>query len=169
MFTNMQVNVIFLITFSHFPLNVISSLLARLADSVFPMPGESLAIVLVHDGSRAVVDWQHYSIPCASCTDPDRAHSLLRCSYHACHHARREEKEGKAGGVLSARRGYFLYTLLLDKKPISNLSRWLKKLRISFSMCIICGEGGSLIITFNMILFLPVWARRDARWLLLIR
>lgn len=85
-----------------------------------PMPGEPVAIVLASDGSRAVADWQRHWFPCASCPDPDRAHSLLRCCYHARHRARREEKEGKAGGVLRARRGVFLCALSLDKRPISN-------------------------------------------------
>ncbi len=136
----------FWITFSHFPLNFISSVSdkwdCRLT-TLFPMPGESVAIVLASDGSRAVVDWQHHWFPRASCPDPDGAQSLLRCPYHACHCARREEKEGKAGGVLRARRGFFLCALLLDKKPISSLSWWQKKLSICFSMCIICGGGGT--------------------------
>lgn len=136
----------FWITFSHFPLNFISSVSdkwdCRLT-TLFPMPGESEAIVLASDGSRAAVDWQHHWFPCASCPDPDGAHSSLLCSYHACHRARREEKEGKARGVLRARRWFFLYALLLDQKPISSLSRWPKKLCICLSMCIICGGGGT--------------------------
>lgn len=162
----------FWITFFHFPFTFISlcpSVLVRLqADYIFPMPRESLAIVLASDGNRAVADWQYHWFPCASCTDPDRAHSLLLCTYHACHRARREEKEGKAGGVLRARRGFFLSGLMLDKKPMSNLNRWQKKLCICFSVCIICRQRWELNYHF-LILFLPVWARRDARLLLLIR
>lgn len=134
----------FWITYFPFPLNFIFSVLVRLqADLVSPVPVVPLAIVLAPEGSRAVVDWQHHWIPLHFLYSPDRARSLLRRSYHACHAARREGKEGKAGGVLSARRGFFLFTLLLDKKPISNPSRWLKRLRCSFRMCIIGGGGGS--------------------------
>lgn len=97
----------FWIIFYHFPLNVISVLVRLQAHYVFPMPGESVAIVLASDGSRAVVDWQHHWFPCASCTDPDRAHSLFHCSYHACRRARREEKEGKARGIIESKKRVF--------------------------------------------------------------
>lgn len=55
--------------------------------------------------------------------------SLLLSCMSLCQERR---KEGEAGGVLRARRGFFLYALLLDKKPASNMSRWLKKLYIRF-------------------------------------
>lgn len=101
----MQVN-----TFAHFPLNFISSVSAS-----------EIAGWLSFPDSRGVCShcsrfWQHHWFLCASCTDPDRAHNLLRSSYHSCHHARREEKEGKARGVLRTTRGFFRHALLLEKK-----------------------------------------------------
>lgn len=71
------------------------------------------------------------------------AQSSLLCSYRACHRTREKEKEGEVGGVLRARRGVFLYALLLERKPISSVSWWVKKLRSSLSMYIICARGGS--------------------------
>lgn len=85
--------------FAHFPLSFISSVGAS-----------EIAGWLSFPDARGVCShcsrfWQHHWFLCASCTDSDRAHNLLRSSYHAWHHARRVEKDGKARGALGTTQG----------------------------------------------------------------
>lgn len=114
--------------FAHFPLNFISSVSAS-----------EIAGWLSFPDARGVCShcsrfWQHHWFLCASCTDPDRAHNLLRSSYHAWHHARRVEKDGKARGVLRTTQVFFCFFFLvmlfcLNECQKSNISWWQTKLQ----------------------------------------
>ncbi len=63
---------------------------------------------------------------------------LLSCMSPCQERGKRRESRGS----IKSKTRFILSALLLDKKPVTNLSRW-QKLRICFSMRIICCRDGS--------------------------